>query len=59
MFLVHQVSGFIENFNIGMYSNTINVTVVKLCVMVLLIELYLFIPFSGTLTMFQGHSTVE
>ena len=42
-FFVSQVFGLVENFNIGIYSDTINVTNVKLCLMVLLIELYLFI----------------
>ena len=39
--------------------NTINVIIVKLCMMALLIELYLFIALSVTLTIFQGHSNVE
>ena len=45
MFLVSQVSGLVENFNIGIYSDSINVINVKLCMMALLIDLYLFIPF--------------
>ena len=44
MFLIGEVSGLVENFNIGIFSGTINVISVKLCVMVLLIDLYLFIP---------------
>ena len=59
MFLVGQVSGLVENFNNGIYSDTMNVISVKLCRMVLLFELYLFIPLSVTLTMFQGHRNVE
>ena len=59
MFLVGQVSGLVENFNISIVSGTVNVITVKLCMMVLLIDLYLFIPFSVTLTIFKGHSTVE
>ena len=59
MFLVSQVSGLVENFKIGIFSDIINVINVKLCMMVLLIELYLFIPLSITLTIFQGHSTVK
>ena len=43
-----------ENFNIGIFSDTIDVINVKLCMMVLLIELYLFIPLSMTLATFQG-----
>ena len=45
MFFIGQVSGLVGNFNIGIYSDTINVINVKLCMMVLLTELYLFIPF--------------
>ena len=59
MFLVSQVSGHVENFKIGIYSDTINAVNVELCTMVLLNEFYLFIPFSVTLTLFQGHSNVE
>ena len=58
-FFVGQVSGYVENFNIGTCSDTINVLNVTLYVVVLLIELYLFIPLSVTLTIFQGHSSVE
>ena len=39
------MSGPVENFNIRIYpKDTVNVINVRLCVMVLLIELYLFIP---------------
>ena len=31
---------------------------VKLCMTIVLIELYPFIPLSGTLIIFQGHSSV-
>ena len=58
MFFLGQLSGLVINFNIGIYSDTLTVINVKLCMMVLLIELYLFIPFSVTLTIFQGHSNV-
>ena len=34
MFLVSLVSGLVENFNIGIFSDTINVINVKLCMMV-------------------------
>ena len=54
MFFVGQVSGLVENLNTGLYSETINVINVELCVMVLLIELYLFIPLSVALAIFQG-----
>ena len=49
----------VENFNIGIYSDTINVINVKLCMMVLLIEFYLFISLSMTMTIFQGHSGIK
>ena len=54
MFVVGQVSGLVENIKIGIFSDTINVMNVKLCMMVLLIELYLL-----NLTIFRGHSNVE
>ena len=57
MFLVSQVSGLVENFKIGIFSDIINVINVKLCVMALCIELCLSL--SVTLTIFQGHSNVE
>ena len=41
MFLVDQVSGLVENWNIGMFSDTINVINAKLCMVVLFFELYL------------------
>ena len=56
---VSQVFGLVENFNIRIYSDTINVINVKLCVMVLLVELHLFIPLSVTLTILYSHSNVE
>ena len=59
MFLVGQVSWLVENFNIGIYSDSTNVTNVKLRLLVSLIELYQFISFSVTLTIFQGHCNVE
>ena len=59
IFLVVQVSGFVENFKIGIFSNTVNVINVKLCMIVLLAELHSFIPLSVTLTIFQGHSNAE
>ena len=54
MFFIGKVSGFVENFNIGILSDSTNVINVKLCMMVLLIELYLFIPLSVTLTIFHN-----
>ena len=43
MLFVSQVSLHVKNFNIWVYLCTINVMNVKLCMMVLLIELYMFI----------------
>ena len=37
-----------ENFNVAIISDTIDMTNVKLCMMVALIELYPFIPVSVT-----------
>ena len=48
IFFIGQVSGLVENFNTGIYSDSIVVMNVKLCTMVLLIELYLIIPLSET-----------
>ena len=47
--------------NFTIFSDTINVIDVKLCMMVhlLLIELYLLIPLSLTLTIFQGHNSIK
>ena len=59
MFLLSQVSGLVEIINTWIFSDTINVVNVKLCMMILLIELHLFIPPSMTLTIFQGHSTEQ
>ena len=38
--------GLSETVNVGIYSDTINVLHVKLCMMILLIELYLFTTLS-------------
>ena len=59
MFFIGQMAGLVENFNIGIYSDSINVINVKLCMTVLLIELYLFMPVEVTLTTFQCYSNVE
>ena len=58
-FLVGQVPGLVENFDNGISSDTIDVINVKLCMMLLHFELYLFIILSVTLTLFQGHSSVK
>ena len=50
---------FVKNLTFGIFSGTVNVINVKLCMMVLLIECYRCIPLSVTLTIIQGHSNVE
>ena len=59
MFSVGQVSGLVKNFIIGIYSDTMTVVNIKLCMMVLLIKLYLFIPLSMTLAIFQGLDSIK
>ena len=59
MFLVGNVSGLVQKVNLGIFLDTINVMNVKLCMMVLFIELFLFIPLSVTLTIVQGHYSVK
>ena len=59
MFLVGYMSGLVKNFNLGNFSDTMNVINVRLCMVVLLSELYLFITLSMTLTLFQGFSCVK
>ena len=48
--------GLSKLVGLGFTQTALNV---KLCLMVLLIELYLFIPLSVPLTIFQGHSNVS
>ena len=48
------LGGTVANF-----SGTIYVINVKLCMMIVLIELCPFLPFSVTLIVFQGHSSVK
>ena len=48
-----------KNFNVAIFSNTVNMINVKLCMMVMLIKLYPFIPLSLSLTIFQGHTNME
>ena len=52
MFLVIQVSWLVENVNTGIYSDTINVINVKLCMVAVFIDLYMFIPLSVTFNIF-------
>ena len=53
------LSRLVENVHIMIYSDTINVKNFKFCIMILLIELYLFTPLSLTLTISQSHNNVE
>ena len=48
-----------KNFNIVIFLDAINMINVKLCMMVVLIEFFPFIPLSVTLNVFQGHSSVK
>ena len=48
-----------QKFNVAIFFDTIKVINVKLCMLVLLIELYLFIPLSVALTICQGHRGVQ
>ena len=48
-----------KKINVAVFSDTINVINVKLCMMVVLIELYPFIPLTVTLIAFQGHSSIK
>ena len=59
IFLVAQVSLLVKNFNVGIYSYAKNVINLKLRIMVLLIELYMYIILAVTMTIFQGHSNVR
>ena len=51
--------GLSKNFNIEIFSNSIDVINVNLCMIVHLIDLYLFIQLKVTLTIFQGHASVK
>ena len=53
MLLIGQVSSLVKNFNFGIFLDTKRVINVKVCMMVLLFELYLFIPLSVSLTYFK------
>ena len=59
MVWVSPVLGLVEKVNVGIFLDAIGVINVKVCKMVLLIELYLFILPSLTLTLFQGCSSIK
>ena len=46
MVFVGQVSRLVKNFNIAIFSGTMNLINVKVCMTVLLTELYLFVALS-------------
>ena len=48
-----------KNFNVAIFSDSINMINVKLCIMVVLVELYPLIPLSVSLIVLQGHSNVK
>ena len=50
MFFVGQVSGLVENIDIGIYSGTVKVINVKLCMMALLTELFCYTTFRPYVT---------
>ena len=45
-----------KNFNVVIFSDTVNMINVTLCMMEVFLELYLFTPLSVTLIASQGHS---
>ena len=49
----------VKNFNVVIFSDTISAINVKLCVVVLVTELYPCMPLSATLMIFQSHSSVR
>lgn len=46
-----------KKFNVAIFLDTIAMISVELHTMVLLVEIYLFVPLSLTMTTFQGYST--
>ena len=58
-FFICQVSRLCQKLYIGSFSDTMNVINVKLCIVLLHIEFYLFIILSMTLTEFQDHSSAN
>ena len=53
MSFVSLVSGLVKNFNTGIFSDTITVINVHICIIVLIIEFYMCIPLSFALTYFM------
>ena len=54
-----QLSVCDKNFNMVIFLDTVDIIFVKFCMMVVLTELYPFMPLSVTLIVFQGHSSVK
>ena len=48
-----------KNFNLAIFLDTVNRINAKLCTVIELIKLYLFIPLSKTLVACQGHSDIK
>ena len=48
-----------RNLNVAIFSHTIDIINVKLCTVVPFIKLYAFILFLVTLSVLQGHSSVQ
>ena len=48
-----------KNVKVAIFLDTIHMMNVQLCMIVLLSELYTFIPLTVTLNIFQSHSTVS
>ena len=48
-----------KNLNVANLSDTKNMINVKLCLMIVLIELYPFIPLSVNFIVFHGHGSFE
>ena len=48
-----------KNSNVAVFLDAINVINVRLCMKGLLNKLYLFVPLSVTMTMFQGCSSIK
>ena len=56
--LAGQLSICGKKFNFAIFLDTINIINDKLCMMVVLIELYPLIPLSVTLIVYQGHRRI-
>ena len=48
-----------KNFNVAIFSDTVNMINVQCGTMVALTELYPFIPLSVSMVVFKGYSSVE